>query len=170
MEEWRDIPGWEGYYQASTLGRIKSLNYNRTKKEHIIKTVTDGRYCVAFFCKNGKREHFKWHLIIAKTFPELIQNEWFPGAEIDHINGTKTDNRPENLRWVSHKLNMCNPNTQIETTNKKKMIVMFDDGQDLCYFFSVKGASEELHTSRTNIIRCCKGIRKTASGYHWRYV
>lgn len=165
MEEiWRDVPGWKGFYQASTVGNIR-----RTKNERLLKPGTDGRYCIAFLSKNGKREHFKWHSIIAKTFPELIQNEWFPGAEIDHISGIKTDNRPENLRWVSHKGNMNNPNTKVKCTNKKQMVVMYNDKEDLCVFFSIKGASEEMGVTRTCIYSCCNGNRKTSGGYHWRF-
>lgn len=164
MEEWRDIPGWEGYYQASTLGNIR-----RTKNKRLLKPGSDGRYSVAFLCRNSKREHYKWHRIIAKTFPELIEGEWFEDAEIDHCNGVKTDNRPNNLRWVSHSDNMNNPITKTKATSKKQMVIMFDDEQDLCYFFSIKGASKEMQTSRSNIQSCCKGTRKTTSGYRWRY-
>lgn len=169
MEIWRDVPGWESRYQASTLGNIKSLNYLRKGVERILKPGTDGRYNIAFFSKNGKRYHYKWHLVIANTFPELIQGEWFPGAEIDHINGIKTDNRPENLRWVDHTSNMNNVNTKNTNKKKKRTVIMSDDEQELCYFFSVYGASKDIGVSRTSIIHCCEGVRKTAAGYYWRY-
>lgn len=171
MEEWRDVPVWEGYYEASTLGNIR-----RTKNKRLLKPGTDGRYCIAFLCKNGKREHFKWHRIIANTFPELVQNEWFPGAEIDHISGVKTDNSVFNLRWVNHKENMANENTKpkikefkTKPTGKPKTTIMSKNGIELCYFFTVRGAAEEMNIERSSIIRCCYGKSKTAGDYEWKY-
>ena len=72
-EEWKDIKGYEGKYQVSNLGRIKSLNYNHTKKEKIldIKPRKDGYMYVGLF-KNGKRKSFKVHRLVAEAFIEVI--------------------------------------------------------------------------------------------------
>ena len=71
IEEWRDIPGYEGIYQASSLGKIKSLNYNNTNKpkELSLGEVTSEYHKVVLF-KNKKRKTFNVHQLIAMTFLE----------------------------------------------------------------------------------------------------
>lgn len=115
MEEWRNVPGYEGKYQISIdtkEGRCKSLNYNRTgkPKEMSVKPDHEGRIYWNLSL-NGKASRQQAAVWIALTYPELIQNEWFKGAEIDHIDGNKLNNYPSNLRWVTTKENCNNPIT-----------------------------------------------------------
>ena len=60
MEEWKDIPAYQGKYQVSNLGNVKSLNYNRTGKEKILKPVKGvDNYLHVYLCKNGKQKKYK---------------------------------------------------------------------------------------------------------------
>lgn len=105
MEEFRDIPGYEGLYQVSNLGNVKSLNYNRTCKEKNLKTRIDGNgYYQVGFCKNGEVKTFKVHKLVAMTF--LNHKPCGHKLVIDHLNDIKTDNRLENLQIVTQRENV----------------------------------------------------------------
>lgn len=93
-EIWKDVIEYEGLYQVSNFGRVKSLNYGRSGKERILKQVLDGDgyYCVLLY-KNGKRKRFSVHRLIVMTFIGPITK----GLVVNHINECRTDNRLENL-------------------------------------------------------------------------
>lgn len=101
-EEWRDINGYEGYYQASNTGKIRSLNYNHTKKTKVLKGGLDkDGYRLHVFCVNGVRKTVKSHRVILETFKGLSKGK----PMVNHINGIKNDNRLENLEWSTNKDN-----------------------------------------------------------------
>ena len=106
MEEeiWKSIKSYEGLYEISSLGRVKSLNYRGTGKKKILKNIEcSNGYLMVNLTKNGKQKQFKVHRLVAEAF--------IPNPEdkpcIDHINTIRTDNRVSNLRWVTQKEN-CN--------------------------------------------------------------
>jgi hypothetical protein len=106
MENWKDINGYEGYYQISNFGKIKSLPRvleNRIKKETILKLIINNHgYVACGLTINNKHKRFLVHRLIAEAFIENTQNKPF----INHINGIKDDNRIENLEWVTHSENV----------------------------------------------------------------
>lgn len=93
-EIWKDVIEYEGLYQVSNLGRVKSLNYNHSGKERIMKQARDGDgyYCVLLY-KSGKRKRFSVHRLVAQAFIGPIPK----GLVVNHINECQTDNRLENL-------------------------------------------------------------------------
>ena len=116
-EEWRDIQGFEGLYQVSNLGNIKSLprikyyvdGRIRHNNEKVISlTHKDGYTEVRLHKpKDVKGRIYKVHILVAQAFVPNPENKPY----IDHINTVRDDNRVENLRWVTHKENMNNPIT-----------------------------------------------------------
>lgn len=115
MEEeiWVDICGYEGYYQISNLGRIKSLaritTDGRTIKDRILKLEKrKSGYVYIMLSKNGNTKVFSVHRLVAKTFIPNPENK----EQVDHINTIKDDNRAKNLRWVTGEENMNNPLTK----------------------------------------------------------
>ena len=110
MEEeiWKPIKDFEGYYEVSNIGRVRSLNYKRTGKGKILKNIEDYKgYLEVGLTKNGKRKQFRIHRLVAEAFIPNPENK----PCIDHINTVKSDNRVENLRWVTYKENSNNEKT-----------------------------------------------------------
>lgn len=103
-EEWRDIPDYEGWYQVSNLGRVRRACPGKgTYAGRILQPGDKNGYPVVNLHKNGNGQAVYIHRIVALVFvgPE-------PKYEVNHINGDRTDNRPNNLEWVTHTGNMQN--------------------------------------------------------------
>ena len=134
-EVWKDIEGYEGKYQVSNMGRVKSLNYKGCiGKERILKQVfNDYGYLKVCLSKDGKTKQIKVHRLVAQTFIENIENKPY----IDHINTIRTDNRVENLRFVTRIENMNNELTKEKlraytgrnTSRYKGFICIFPNGE-----------------------------------------
>lgn len=92
-EIWKDIPGYEGHYQASNLGNIKSL---KQKSERIIKPAPDmeGRLKLSLY-QNGTKEHFKVYTLVALTFI----GERPEGYDVCHIDGDFSNNNLSNIKY-----------------------------------------------------------------------
>lgn len=162
-EIWKDIKGYEGLYQVSNLGNVKSLCNNKTRKEKILKPKQRKGYLYVGLCKNGKVKQYLVHRLVAEHFIPNPNNL----PQIDHINTNKTDNRVENLRWVTQKENSNNPLT-IDKLNKP--IIQFSkDGELIKKWNSAMDVQRELGIKQTNISNCCKGKLKSVGGYIWRY-
>lgn len=170
MEEiFKEIEGYEGLYQVSNYGRVKSLNYNRTGKEKILKSYsnTDG-YLSVDLRKEGKRKSCKVHRLVAQAFIENPNNY----EEVNHIDEDKTNNYITNLEWCTHFYNM-NYGTRTDRAKDKQKIAQCK--KVLCIttntiYNSIKEASQILNISSSNICYCCNGKRKTCGGLKWKYV
>lgn len=123
-EIWKDVKGYEGYYQVSNLGRVKGVerfvrqgNSIRHVKERLVKIYRGGHgYLCATLCKDKKSKTITVHRLIAKAFIPNPDNK----PEVDHINTNRTDCRLENLRWVTHAENMRNPLSQQSIKSNSK--------------------------------------------------
>lgn len=111
-EIWKDIFGYEGYYQVSNLGNVKSLdryiNRGHTvqfRKSRLCKKylTTDGYY-QAKLCKDGICKRYSIHRLVLQAFTEC--RNYSDGWEINHIDTDRTNNRLDNLEWVTHKENI----------------------------------------------------------------
>ena len=103
MEVWKEIKGYEGLYEVSSEGRVRSTG----KKKGIMRPGTSKGYLKVGLTKDGSRKMYRVHRLVAFAFIPNPDNK----PEIDHINGDRKDNRVENLRWMTHKENNNNPVT-----------------------------------------------------------
>ena len=97
-EVWRDIEGYEGLYQISDIGRIKSLITGKIRNLQMNKWG----YPVIILTKDKKQKQMFVHRLVAKAFIPKIEGK----NEVNHINGDKTDNRKENLEWCTKSENI----------------------------------------------------------------
>lgn len=111
MERWKDIKNYEGYYQVSNFGTVKSLDRKeiissgvlRTYKSKTLIAQEDGRgYLMVRLYKNGKGTTKRIHRLVAETFIENINGL----EEINHIDGNKENNSTDNLEWSTRKENI----------------------------------------------------------------
>ena len=164
-EIWKDIKGFEGLYRVSNLGRVKSF-YGL--KEKILKPgiVNNGYYQVEL-CKNSIRKFYMVHRLVWEAFNGQIPE----GLQVNHINEIKTDNRLSNLNLMTPKENI-NWGTGIERGHKKqsKVVLQFTlDNILVKEYPSTKQVERELGFAQGNISKCCKGKRKTAYNFKWKY-
>ena len=102
MEEiYKDIEGYEGLYQVSNIGNVKSLNYNKTKKENVLKPAIRNGYLKVDLCKNKTRKTYSVHRLVAQAFIENPNN--YP--MINHKDESRTNNVFTNLEWCDNKYN-----------------------------------------------------------------
>lgn len=166
-EVWKDIPQYEGLYQASNLGRIRSLyNYKRNGTNILVPKIKRGYYQIGLR-KEGIR---KWHQVqrlIAEAFISNPDNL----PQVNHKNENKLDNRVDNLEWCSVSYNNCY-GTRIQRVKDKvaKPILQFDlDGNFIKQYSSLREASKDLKIHPSNISHCATGKYKTCKGYIWKY-
>ena len=113
MEIWKEIKGYEGLYEVSSEGRVRSLDkwvkgkVLYLKKGKVLKESYSDGYPQVVLTKDERRKSYKVHRLVAESFIDNPNN--LPC--IDHINTIRTDNRIDNLRWVSYKENSNNPIT-----------------------------------------------------------
>lgn len=102
-ELWLDVPGTDGMYQISSMGRLMTMNYKWTGQQRLMKPATDaGGYLRTMIRKDGRVRTVKLHRIVAEAFhanPDGL-------AEVNHKNFEKQDNRAVNLEWMSRQHNM----------------------------------------------------------------
>ena len=116
-EIWKDIPEYEGLYQVSNLGNVKSLNYKKTNKEKKLKLSNHHYgYKVVCMCKNNERKIFLVHQLVAMAF--LNHKPCRYKLVIDHINDNPSDNRIENLQIVTHRFNVCKTQNKYQSKYK----------------------------------------------------
>lgn len=118
-EIWRDVTGYEGLYEVSSLGRVRSLDKivngkcgsTRLLRGRVLKPAKDGGgYLFVKLSKDNKVAMFKVHRLVAMAFQDIC-GEYRKELEVDHRNCCRTDNRAINLHWVTRKENNNNPLT-----------------------------------------------------------
>lgn len=169
-EIWKDIEGYEGKYQVSNLGRVKSLSNNKTKKEKILKPRKDkDGYLLVTLCKNGKNKTYKVHRLVVENFMgKPLDKDYY---SVNHIDEGKSNNKLENLQYctVKYNANYGTRNERMSKSKNKPVIGINKINGYICEFNSISEAGIVTTINISNIAECCKGKRKSAGGYRWFY-
>ena len=138
---WKDIEGYEGYYQISNLGRIRNIKSNRILQP----SLTCGYYKVRL-SNNGLIKDYLVHYLVFKHFHN---EEYNINLVIDHIDGNKLNN---------------NTNPAI------KPVLQFDKNMNFIQEFqSAREAARQLNLDSSTISKVCRGVNKTHGGYIFQY-
>lgn len=156
-EIWKNISGFEGLYQVSSFGRVKSF-YG--KKEHILKHADRGNgYLFVVLCKEGCKP--KLYLI-----HRLVANAFIPNPEnlpiINHKDKNRQNNHADNLEW-------CTAQYNVEYSLAKRVAQYSHAGKLIKIWPSMMDAARQ-GFNVGNICLCCQGKRKTHGGFIWRYI
>ena len=171
QEIWKDVVGYEGLYQVSNMGRVKSFCQStkfHKQKEFILKPslINTGYEVVTLYSKE-KRKKFQIHRLVATAFIPNPNN--LPC--VNHKDENKENNSVENLEWCDYVYN-SNYGTGIERSKEKRLgnkfvVINLDTGE---VYQTPKDASRATGIHNDSISKVCKGKSKTAGGYRWRYL
>ena len=182
MEElWKDIPNYNGLYQASNMGNIRSLDRmvnakNGSKclkkgKMLIPQILHDGYYQVRL-CDNGKSRQYRIHQLVAMCFVEKQKGN----NQVNHIDECLTNNNASNLEWctISYNNNYGGRIQRIKKSmkngkNSKSVIQMDLNGKIIKEWDSMSEVQRVLGISSSKIAMCCKGKRNKTGGFKWSY-
>lgn len=163
-EIWKPIIGYEGLYEVSSLGNIKRIVGTRCKKEHIItpRPASNG-YLRVNLSKGNKVKDFSIHRLVATAFIENVSGK----AEVNHIDGDKTNNCIDNLEWVTKSENERHKVYSLgkSSVNKPSKIVCLETGE---VFESITDAANSVGVNECRV-RYATRYPKThiVCGYHW---
>lgn len=180
MEEiWKDIKGYEGLYQVSNMGRVRSLDrdivttyrgtvHTRHYKGKIIKPkyATAG-YQAVVLANSGVHIRADIHRIVALHFCDGYKD----GLVVNHKNEIKDDNRAENLEFVTYSYNSTYGEQFKHRYDKrsKRVLKCDKDGTVICEYKSLNDAARQNGTAATVISRWCKSIYKPQNEFIWRF-
>ena len=174
MEElWKDIPGYEGLYQVSNLGQVRSLNYAKKKGNiKLLKSRKSSGYIRVTLVKHGKHKCFFVHRLVALCFIENPLN--YP--IINHKDENKENNRVDNLEWCSfwYNTNYGSRNEKVAEKLRKheeKWVAVNCynlQGNFIKYYRSMLETKKD-GFNPSGVSHCCRGIAKTHHGYRFEY-
>lgn len=179
MEEiWKDVVGYEGLYQVSSFGRVKSLRKtrelgiaSRTFPEKILKPLPNLKYFRVALSKGvGKFNHYMIHRLVAMAF--LDNKESLP--QVNHIDGSGSNNHVDNLEWCTSSQNILHKfrvlgykqGKGINDSQSKKCICIKPSGEIIEYG-SIREAERLSGVNRVVISKCLRGVYQKGGGYRW---
>lgn len=183
MEVWKDIEGYEGYYQISNQGKVLSLNYCLRGYSALLTPKINKRgYAWVELRKNGTRKPMLIHRLVAQAFIENPNN--YP--LINHKDENPLNNNADNLEWCTHSYNVkyslalhperCKRGGYIRhrkngayKCSKKVRQIDISSGKIICEYNYLAEIKRVLGKNEYSIRECCYGNRKTAYGYRWEF-
>ena len=174
-EIWKDIAGYEGLYQVSNLGKVRSLRYkNRDEVKELYLKPHNRGYLQVELHKDGVRKMFTVHRLVAMAFV----NGYADGLIVNHIDENKQNNAAANLEWCTSLYNSQfykerhpeklsaprGPNKNVRPVNQ-----ISTNGKVVKTWPTSREVMRELGWSDWSISECCRGNRKSAYGFIWQY-
>ena len=191
-EVWKSVKGFEGLYEVSNLGRVRSIEHivNRNKRGSVVvvgrvlNQATKRGYKEVILTANKKPYYRKVHQLVAEVFVEVpdelkhlvgIRTErGYPMLVVNHKDRDKANNVPSNLEWCTQKYNATYDGAVLRRAMRiEKPIAQYDkDGVLVGTYKSVTEAARMVGATVGNISKCANGMYgfKTAKGYFWQYI
>ena len=180
-EVWKDIKNYEGCYQISNYGRVKTLSRKRVK-ECIMSLDCNKGYARITLSKNNMQKHYFVHQLVLQTFKndksnfkhlenENIDDIDLSKLEINHIDENPKNNKLENLEWCTHMYNLCYGTRIAKVVEKaRKPVNQYDmNGNFIRQHYSLQQAARNIDRGASPICLCCQGKQSSAYGYIWKY-
>lgn len=176
MENWKAVNGFEGWYEVSDKGRIRSVERTithscgkvQTNPSKILKPqlqkIGKGYFTVQLY-KNSKHYKRYLHRLIAEHFIPNLDNK----PQVNHIDGNPRNNSIDNLEWVTVSENLqhaIDNNLQV----KNKPVRRINRYGDIKEYESLQAAKEDGFRTTDHISKCCKGLKETYRGYRWEFI
>lgn len=175
MEIWKDVIGYEGIYEVSNEGRVRSIdrvaNNGRRYKGKVLSPAPGGRTgeyrSVQLFDLDGKQTRKYVHQLVARAFI----GEPLPGDQVNHKDENKSNNAVDNLEWMtaSENINYGTRTAKDRAKKSKPVKQIAPNGEIINTFASATEAQKITGIQRTHISACCLGNIKTAGGFMWGF-
>lgn len=187
MKTWKDIEGFEGYYQISNCGNVRSLDrfdgIRNLKGKCLKQSLKQNGYLQVGLRKNGKRKWFSIHRLVAIHFIDNPEKK----PQVNHIDCNKQNNNVNNLEWVTAKTNykhaehngLMNPakgenhphyGLYGERSKSAKKVVRYNKETGESKLYNAKILAKDDGFDVTSISKCCNGWQKTHKGYEWYFL
>jgi hypothetical protein len=182
MEEWRAVKGFEGWYEISDMGRIRSLDrvihhiedkvYNKSKIQinegKILTPQANNRgYYYIMLYRNSKHYKRYIHRLVAEAFLPAPPKSY---RVVNHISGNHQDNRKENLEWCTQKQNINHAFDNGLVKTRKRVRSINIETNEVKEYDGICIAGRQLGISHTGIVQCLKGRAKLCNGCKWEYI
>ena len=176
MKRWKNIPGFDGVYQVSDQGDVRSVDRMVTMVmkgtpcesfrpgRDIVPAKTHGGYLNVVLYKNGKGYHCLVHRLVASVF--IPNPQGLP--QVNHLDENKENNAVTNLEWCTAQENSSYGTRPERLQTRVAKYSIF--GELIAEFDSVRDAAKDAGCDYTTIVHCCNSSSQTAKGYVWRYL
>lgn len=171
-EIWKPIRGYEGFYEVSSLGNVRSLKRATTNGKVLKQGRRPNEYLKVTLCKNNNHKTRAVHRLVAEAFIPNPNNL----PEVNHKDGNKRNNSVENLEWVTREENVWHSmevglrKPIFNNPLRSKAVKQYSlDGILLHIYPSTGEAERQTGIRHGNIVKCCNRQTPTAGGYKWEY-
>lgn len=165
-EIWKDIKGYEGRYQVSNMGRVRSLIRNGLIRKP--KSFGNAGYLFMVLIKNKKQTRLSVHRLVAEHFVKGYKE----GYVVNHKDEDRHNNRADNLEWCTRSYNsLYGKNFRARYESKMKKVIQRDmEGNTIKIYNSVIEAAKTFGTTSTSIVDWCKKKCNPRNNYVWDYI